>query len=189
MAHEQGQRCFPSFTLGWLPVSRNIPLSSKWGPHSRRCRSRVPQGPRALAGWIHTAVGKVLKDNLSGRTDHVPFYPLEGRHGQGRSLLRLFCLACKGIPLPQAIMKKKQEDPIIKEKMPSNSQSLHPRNGHSCICPAYHTKMPWQFNRRLHKRTALRQGALRKRTCQRASSIIPAFLGRKGTAWLVPKAI
>ena len=72
-APEQGQQCFPSFTLGWLPVSRNIPLSSNWGPHSRRCRSRVPQGPRALAGWIHTAAGKVFEDNLSGRTDPVPF--------------------------------------------------------------------------------------------------------------------
>ena len=57
-AHEQGQRYFPSFTLGWLPVSRNILLSSNWGPHSRRCRSRVPQSPRALAGWIHTAAGR-----------------------------------------------------------------------------------------------------------------------------------
>ena len=189
-AHEQGQQCFPSFTLGWLPVSRNIPLSSNWGPHSRRCRSRVSQGPRALAGWIHTAAGKVFEDTLSGRTDPVPFLTFRRETWSGQVFVKtiLFGLQ-RHSPFPKSLWKRNGKIPSSRKKRLSNSQPLHPRNGYSWICPACHTKMPWQFNSRLHKRIAHRQEALRKQTCQRASGIIPASLGRKGTAWLVPKAI
>jgi len=92
-------------------------------------------------------------------------------------------------PFPKSLWKRNGKIPSSRKKCLSNSQPLHPRNGYSWICPACHTKMPWQFNSRLHKRIAHRQEALRKQTCQRASGIIPASLGRKGTAWLVPKAI